>query len=48
MTPTQEHGKLLAAMHEVKLSGEPDMPTGINVAQVRVAPLALADPRSSR
>ena len=34
MTPTQEHGKLLAAMHEVKLSGEPDMPTGINVAQL--------------
>lgn len=34
VTPTQEHGKVLAALHTVKLTGEPDMATGINVAQL--------------
>lgn len=34
MTPTQEFGKLATAIHNVKMQGESDLITGIQVAQV--------------
>lgn len=34
-TLTQDEGKLIAAMHDIKRGGEADLQTGIQVAQVR-------------
>jgi len=34
-TLTQDEGKLIAAIHEIKRGGESDLQTGIQVAQVR-------------
>jgi 26S proteasome regulatory subunit N10 len=35
VTPTQDEGKVVAALHDVKLAGDSDLTTGIQVAQVR-------------
>lgn len=34
VTPTQDEGKLIAALHETKQGGDADLNTGIQVAQV--------------
>ena len=34
VTPTQDEGKLIAALHECKQGGDADLNTGIQVAQV--------------
>jgi len=34
VTPTQDEGKLIAALHEMKQGGEADLSTAIQVAQV--------------
>lgn len=41
MTPTQDEGKIIAALHAMKQGGEADLSTGIQVAQVSRAPLRL-------
>lgn len=37
VTPTQDEGKLIAALHETKQGGDADLNTGIQVAQVSLA-----------
>lgn len=34
MTPTQDIGKILSALHTLKISGEADISTGIQIAQL--------------
>ena len=42
MTPTQDEGKLIAALHEAKQGGLADLSTGIQVAQVKPPRLPVA------
>lgn len=42
VTPTQDEGKLIAALHGIKQGGEADLSTGVQVAQVRSCGVALA------
>lgn len=48
VTLTQDEGKVMAALHDVKSSGEADLMTGIQVAQVRrlVLPRIVVSERS--
>jgi 26S proteasome regulatory subunit N10 len=34
VTPTTNHGKILSALHSTKISGNVDLATGLNVAQL--------------